>query len=123
MGSAGIDTAVDVSSMPPLHIGSTYSGPTGWLATGGTFTPPATTPPTIPDPAGFAAAVLADTGITSSVQLLVANWEPSLAAAVAANNAPLISQVWGLLVSEYSISSNDQAIIAALASAYGIPGL
>jgi hypothetical protein len=33
------DTTVDVTSNAAVQPGSSYSGPTGWLATGGTFAP------------------------------------------------------------------------------------
>ena len=115
------DTTVDITGDPAVTIGAAFTGPTGWLVAGTFGAAPAPLP--APSPASFAAAVLADALITASVRLVVANWEPSLTSAIAAGNATIISQVWALLVSEYSISTSDQSAVAALATANGIPGI
>lgn len=105
---------VDVSSNLSVSAGSTYAN--------GVFTPPEPVSPAA-DPAAFALAVLSDPAITAATRLVVASWEPSLTVAIAAGNTAVISQVWALLVSQYSISADDRSAVAAIASAYSVPGI
>lgn len=116
------DTTVDVTGIPGAEVGGAYAGPTGPLATGGAFSPAAPIAGQ-PDTPGFAAAVVASSAITQATKLLVANWEPALANAIAAGNTTLVSQVWSMLITANSIVSSDTSAVAALAAAFNVPGI
>lgn len=104
----------DVTAEPQVGPGWTYASG-AWTA--------APAPAPRPDPSGFVTAVAADSTLGDPTRLAAVNALASLAAAVAAKDAPLITAIWDLMVATYSISAADQAAVHAHAVAFAIPGI
>lgn len=79
-------------------------------------------PPTQPDVNSFVKAVVASSVANAVKAYATANLY-ALTVAIEVGNTDQIAAMWALCVSEYSVSSDDQATVAALATEYGIPGI
>lgn len=116
-GLSGASAWEDVTS---LYGTPACPGP-GWTRTGPlSYMAPA--PIIVSDPNGFVAAVVAS-GIAGLVKLAATANLAALTIAIEQGNVAQITAMWDLLVATYSISSDDQATIASLATTYNIPGI
>jgi hypothetical protein len=120
VGAGLCSTTVDVTNDPAVQVGSGYSGPTGSLVTGGTFTAPPPPAPT-PAPGAFLTAIFNDSTLPMAFRLAAAPWLPVLTANM--SNPALITQAWQALAAQYSLTSAQQTTVAGYATTYAIPGI
>jgi hypothetical protein len=77
--------------------------------------------PATPDVGGFGTAIFQDPTLSLALKLELVQWMPLLQQNVA--NVVFISAAWAGLIASLSISSGNQATIAAYAAQFNIPGI
>jgi hypothetical protein len=114
-------TVDGISISYPTSLGLTQAQSLAVAAYNG-MAPASVTLPVTPDPVTFVLAVLSS-NIAVEAKYAIATQESNLVAAVSAANWAVVTIMWQLVISQASVSSADQATVAALAAQYGIQGI